>query len=74
MAVLTFAAGRGPIHMDNLACTGSESTLAECLYDPDTSDCVHREDAGVRCLVTRKYLWYDTIIIVCLYNIIIIML
>ena len=35
--------------MDNLQCSGSESALTDCPYDPDTSDCTHFEDAGVMC-------------------------
>lgn len=53
MAVLMFAAGSGPIHMDDVACTGRELTLAQCPH-AHTSDCNHTEDAGVHCLVTRK--------------------
>lgn len=53
--VFTFGAGSGPIHMDNVACTGVESMLAQCPYDSHTRDCSHSEDAGVHCLLTRKF-------------------
>ena len=45
-----FGAGSGDIFLDNVGCTGSESSLLDC--NPDTSiSCFygHSEDAGVRC-------------------------
>ena len=48
-----FGLGSGPIHLDNVACTGSEAALINCTYDPITTDCSHSEDAGVRCSLTR---------------------
>ena len=42
------SAGTGPIHMDNVHCIGSESTLFECLHYV-FHDCSHYEDAGVTC-------------------------
>ena len=48
-------AGSGPIHMDNVACVGTESSLDQCAFDSHTSDCTHVEDASVRCTVTRKF-------------------
>ena len=44
-----FGPGTGPIHLDNVACTGTETQITECLYDPDSSDCLHFEDASVSC-------------------------
>ena len=44
-----FGQGTGPILLDNLGCSGSESRLVECSYDSHTADCSHSEDAGVRC-------------------------
>ena len=43
-----FGQGIGPILMDNVLCNGSESSLLECNH-LSQSNCVHREDAGVRC-------------------------
>ena len=40
--------GEGPIHLDDTACTGTETTLISCPYNP-TDNCRHFEDAGVRC-------------------------
>ena len=44
-----FGQGNGPIGLDDVACSGSEKTLANCSYDGNTNDCTHLEDAGVRC-------------------------
>ena len=44
-----FGAGTGPIHLDDVRCSGSEDALINCTYDPSTVDCFHREDAGVLC-------------------------
>ena len=46
-----FGEGSGPILLSNLACTGGESTLADCghLGVGITGSCSHSEDAGVRC-------------------------
>ena len=48
-----FGRGSGPIHLDDVRCTGSEAALINCTYDPITTDCSHNEDAGVRCSLTR---------------------
>ena len=37
------------IFMDNVACGGTESRLIDCPFDRHTADCIHAEDAGVRC-------------------------
>ena len=46
-----FGQGSGPIWLDNIACIGSESTLASCghLGVNITISCSHSDDAGVRC-------------------------
>nr|XP_054763719.1 deleted in malignant brain tumors 1 protein-like [Lytechinus pictus] len=38
----------GSIHMDNVACTGSEQSLIDCPHET-IHDCSHLEDAGVIC-------------------------
>lgn len=43
-----FGEGNGPIYLDDVACTGTESRLLSCLYNRVHS-CSHGEDAGVRC-------------------------
>ena len=44
-------AGQGnlPILLNDVACNGSEPTLTSCIYDSNTADCIHSEDAGVEC-------------------------
>ena len=46
-----FGQGSGPIWLDNVQCTGSESTLASCGHFGIniTRSCSHSEDAGLRC-------------------------
>ena len=46
-----FGQGTGPIWLDNVVCTGSETTLASCghLGFQVIRSCGHYEDVGVRC-------------------------
>ena len=54
-----FGQGSGPILLDNVTCTGSESTLANCghLGIGITRSCSHFEDAGVRCSYSPGYIY-----------------
>lgn len=45
-----FGQGTGPILLDNLRCTGSEVKLVNCPNNGiGIHNCVHAEDAGLRC-------------------------
>ena len=46
-----FGAGSGTIFLDNVGCSGTESSILDCSYDSDNVYCStgHQEDAGVRC-------------------------
>lgn len=45
-----FGEGKGPIHVDNVKCTGNERSLADCIkQDIGKHNCRHSEDAGVIC-------------------------
>ena len=51
MAVYDFDGGTGFILLDNVQCTGNESSLSQCPHDGiGIHDCDHSEDAGVKCL------------------------
>ncbi len=50
-----FGAGRGPIWVQNVACSGSERSLEQCrapAWQP-TYQCKHLEDVGVECVPYR---------------------
>ncbi|KAH3886337.1 sushi, von Willebrand factor type A, EGF and pentraxin domain-containing protein 1-like [Dreissena polymorpha] len=44
-----FGQGVGPIHMDDVSCTGTEAFLTQCPYTR-ISNCNHCADQGVECL------------------------
>ncbi len=44
-----FGPGNGPITLDEVQCTGDEERLADCSTGVVEHNCVHFEDAGVRC-------------------------
>uniref|UniRef100_A0A3B4BX72 Lysyl oxidase homolog n=1 Tax=Pygocentrus nattereri TaxID=42514 RepID=A0A3B4BX72_PYGNA len=45
--------GMGPVHMNEVQCSGFEKSVTECQFnmDKDSEGCSHEEDAGVRCNV-----------------------
>merc|ERR1712195_239198 len=49
-----YGAGSGSIHYDDVACTGSEDSLASCPALQGSHNCAHSEDAGVECSTTAS--------------------
>ena len=43
-----FGAGSGPIFFEDVECTGNETSLLNCTYEPATG-CDHNDDVGVHC-------------------------
>ena len=43
-----YGPGTGPIWLDDVACSGNESSIFHCSYTTQ-HDCTHSEDAGVSC-------------------------
>ncbi|KAM9859935.1 lysyl oxidase homolog 2A-like [Aulostomus maculatus] len=43
--------GIGPVHMNEVECSGFEKSLTECYFNRDALGCSHNEDAAVKCNV-----------------------
>ena len=55
LSFATFGQGSGAIILDNVQCTGTETQLFDCPANPiGIHNCVHSEDASVRCTITRE--------------------
>ncbi|XP_058890117.1 lysyl oxidase homolog 3A-like isoform X4 [Acipenser ruthenus] len=53
--------GMGPIHMNEVQCSGQEKSIWNCQYkNITTNDCRHVEDASVKCNI--PYMGYETLI------------
>ncbi|XP_015199315.2 lysyl oxidase homolog 3B isoform X1 [Lepisosteus oculatus] len=53
--------GMGPIHMNEVQCSGHEKSIWDCQFKNITAeDCQHQEDASVKCNV--PYMAYETTI------------
>jgi hypothetical protein len=45
-----FGSGIGPIHLDNVKCTGKESSIHQCSHRGwGTHTCSHNDDVGISC-------------------------
>ncbi|XP_047283832.1 T-cell differentiation antigen CD6 isoform X8 [Homo sapiens] len=51
---LHFTPGRGPIHRDQVNCSGAEAYLWDCPGLPGQHYCGHKEDAGAVCSASRS--------------------
>ena len=51
VSLAAFGEGEGEIALDDVGCTGTESNIAACPHlGLGLHNCVHSEDAGVRCI------------------------
>lgn len=41
----------GPVHMNEVQCSGFEKSITECHFNKEALGCSHEEDAAVRCNV-----------------------
>ncbi len=44
----SYGSGTGPIYLDEVICSGTESSILDCQYITD-HDCSHNDDIGVQC-------------------------
>ena len=45
-----YGPGSGPVWLDNVGCTGTESSILDCAHaGVGTHNCVHSEDVGIIC-------------------------
>ena len=50
--------GKGPILLDNIACTGTETTLQDCKLSWGESQCTHDQDVYIKCTGSvLNYVW-----------------
>lgn len=43
----------GPVHMNEVECSGFEKSITECSFNKEALGCSHEEDAAVRCNVPK---------------------
>ncbi|XP_014341521.1 lysyl oxidase homolog 2 isoform X2 [Latimeria chalumnae] len=43
----------GPIHMNEVECTGFEKSITDCKFNNESLDCGHGEDAAVKCNIPQ---------------------
>lgn len=60
-----YGEGSGPILLDDVRCTGTETNLLMCsAKDFGVNNCAHREDVGVKCQAC-KHLFFNFYLIQC---------
>lgn len=56
----TYGGGMGPIWMDDVRCTGTETSIMNCTRKPwGVNDCQHIEDVAVSC--SREFLSFHEV-------------
>ena len=56
-----FGEGTGPVWMDDVGCSGDESTLDKCSHNGwGNNDCSHMDDAGVLCVIPDDQTLFPT--------------
>ena len=53
-----FGEGSGPVYLENVACSGFEVNLFECMSNLNPI-CDHSRDAGVSCTLIRKFTTFN---------------
>ncbi|KAF5889066.1 deleted in malignant brain tumors 1 protein-like, partial [Clarias magur] len=57
-----FGQGSGPIWLDDVQCSGSESSITQCTHRGfGNHNCRHGEDAGVTCSVTQETVFWSPV-------------
>ncbi len=56
----TFGPGTGPIHFNDLGCTGTEDSLFSC-PSAINHNCIHAEDAAIRCQPRGKCIIHNAV-------------
>ena len=56
MCCAAYGQGNGPIHMNEVECTGYELSLMECSHNiSNQNNCNHSQDASVQCQTSESF-------------------